>query len=78
MCIRDRYRETTKCHTIKEKDPSLVGKEWAALSPVNLTSLGAATYNQLFNRQVLPPPSAVLPALRFLSEVAHASAKCRA
>ena len=45
-------RETPTCHTIKEKDAALVGKEWAALTPVNLTALGVATYSQLFDRQV--------------------------
>lgn len=45
-------RETESCHTIKEKDKDLVGRQWAALTNVNLTSLGASNYNQLFDKQV--------------------------
>ena len=45
-------RQSRECHHIKERDPSLVGKEWASLAPVDLVALGASTYDELFEKQV--------------------------
>lgn len=49
-------RQTSGCHSIKERDPSLVGKEWASLAPVNLEALGVSTYDGLFEKQVCSMP----------------------
>jgi hypothetical protein len=48
-------RLTKKCHCVKEKDPALVGKAWAALASVDVDTLGISTYNQLFDKQVRVP-----------------------
>lgn len=45
-------RQSKDCHSIKERDPSLVGKEWASLTAVNLDLLGVSTYDELFPKQV--------------------------
>ena len=44
--------DTMHCHSIKEADPRLVGKEWASLRASNLTALGVETYADFMKVQV--------------------------
>lgn len=50
-------RQTKECHSIKEHDPSLVGKAWASLAAVDLVGLGVSTYDALFDKQVCTMPA---------------------
>jgi hypothetical protein len=45
-------RDSEDCHSVKEADPRLVGKEWASLKIVNLTALGVETIADLLEVQV--------------------------
>ena len=45
-------RDTMKCHSIKEFDPRLVGRDWASLRATNLTAIGVETYADFMLAQV--------------------------
>jgi hypothetical protein len=45
-------RDTDDCHSIREADPRLVGKEWAALKASNLTEHGVETFGDFLKVQV--------------------------
>lgn len=45
------------CHFVKERHAELVGKEWAALSGVNIAGLAVSTYDELFDKLVRQPAS---------------------
>lgn len=56
-CSEEDRARGTRCHSIKELDPRLVGKEWAALRATNVTALGVTTYGEFMRTQVRPPQS---------------------
>ena len=43
-----------ECHSIKELDPKLIGKRWAALRATNVSALGIHTYADFMQAQVRP------------------------
>ena len=45
-------RDSSGCHSIKEANLALIGKEWAALEPSNLTAVGVETYSDFMKVQV--------------------------
>jgi hypothetical protein len=51
-CSEEQKREGVWCHSIKEVDPRLMGKEWASLRTSNLTAIGVETYNDFMQVQV--------------------------
>lgn len=44
-------KDSELCHSVKEVDPRLTGKEWASLKLVNLTAFGVETIGDLLDVQ---------------------------
>jgi hypothetical protein len=51
-CSEEEKREGVSCHSIKEVDPRLMGKEWASMRASNLTAIGVETYDDFMQVQV--------------------------
>lgn len=45
-------RQSKRCHRVKEKDPEMLGKTWAAMTEVDLKKEKISNYNDLFDKQV--------------------------
>ena len=50
--MQEEKESGVECHSIKELDPKLIGRRWAALRPSNVTALGVQTYADFMQAQV--------------------------